>query len=150
MHKNFYFLVMNSHLKPFDNLNHRLDAVANRFQSYVGRTSTGHKDCSNDNIENLPVLRDYNTIINESMTSFVALSCKIGGELSTITAHVTRLFNAQREFLRHAIQINKPATDQQVTELIKPQSNEIETIIGKQGMTRILENMLTFVFSFYK
>ena len=46
--------------------------------------------------------------------------------------HVVRLFELQREFLRQAIKMNKPTDDQQLAELVKPQSNEIETIIGKE------------------
>jgi hypothetical protein len=43
--------------------------------------------------------------------------------------HVTRLFNAQQQFLKQAIQSQKP-NDQQLMEAIKPQSNEIEAITG--------------------
>lgn len=84
----------------------------------------------------LPILRDYNAIINESVASFATISRKIGEELSTMIVHVTRLFNAQREFLRQALQMKKPTNDQQITELIKPQSNEIETIIAFTNKNR--------------
>jgi hypothetical protein len=119
---------MDSYVKRLDNLNNRLDSVATHLQSSNGKSGNGHK---NENLDNLPILRDYNTIINGSLASFVTVSRKIGGELSTMIDHVTRLFDAQREFLRHAIQTKKPANDQQITELIKPQSTEIETIVGK-------------------
>ncbi|CAF1047788.1 unnamed protein product [Rotaria sordida] len=127
---------MDSHVKRFDNLNNRLESVANQLQSSVGKTGTGHKNSSNENLDNLPVLRDYNAIINDSFASFVTMSRKIGGELSITIDHVTRLFDAQREFLRQAIQIKKPTNDQQIAELIKPQSNEIETIVAFTNKNR--------------
>jgi len=122
---------MDSYVKRLDNLNNRLDSVATHLQSSNGKSGSGQKNSSNENLDNLPILRDYNTIINGTLASFVTVSRKIGGELSTMIDHVTRLFDAQREFLRHAIQTKKPANDQQITELIKPQSTEIETIVGK-------------------
>jgi hypothetical protein len=118
---------MDSQLKRFGHLNDRLETSTNRLQSSVGKSAISH----NDNIDNLPILRDYNTIVNGTLSSFVILSRQIGGELTIIIDHVTRLFNSQREFLRYAIQNKKPTNDQQITELIKPQSNEIEAIVGK-------------------
>ncbi|CAF4940426.1 unnamed protein product, partial [Rotaria socialis] len=58
--------------------------------------------------DNLPVLRDYNTIINGVFSSFVALSRKIGGELPTMIDHVTCLFDAQQKFIQKALQSKKP------------------------------------------
>ncbi len=81
--------------------------------------------------DNLPVLRDYNAIVNDTLTSFAAVSRKIGGELPTMIDHVKSLFDAQQEFIRKAIQSKKPANDQQIQDLIKPQSTEIEAICGK-------------------
>ncbi|CAF2426190.1 unnamed protein product [Rotaria sp. Silwood2] len=121
---------MDSHAKRLDNLNNRIESVANQLQSSIGKTGTSHKSSSNENLDNLPILRDYNAIINDSFASFVKISRKIGGELSTMIDHVTRLFDAQREFLRQAIQSKKPTNDQQIAELIKPQSNEIEKIVA--------------------
>ncbi len=82
--------------------------------------------------DNLPVLRDYNAIINDALASFVTVSRKIGGELPTMVDYVTHLFDAQRQFIRKAIQSKKPANDQQIQELIKPQSTDIEAICGKE------------------
>lgn len=81
--------------------------------------------------DNLPVLRDYNTIVDSTLASFAAISRKIGGELPAMIDHVTRLFNAQRQFIQKAVQSKKPANDQQLQELVKPQSAEIEAICGK-------------------
>lgn len=85
--------------------------------------------------DNLPILRDYNNIINDSLASFVATSRKIGGDLSAMIDHVNRLFDAQRQFIRKAIQSKKPTNDQQIQELIKPQSTEIEAICGKEKIS---------------
>lgn len=117
---------MDSHVKRLDNINTRLESVANRFPSSNGKSSANSND-------NLPVLREYNTILTGSLASFVTLSRKIGGELPTIIDHVVRLFDTQKEFLHQAIQTKKPGNDQQISELIKPQSNEIEAIVGKEN-----------------
>lgn len=82
--------------------------------------------------DNLPVLREYNAIISGTLKTFVTISQKIGGELSTMTDHVTRLFNAQQKFIQKAIQSQKPANDLEMQTLIKPQSTEIEAICGKK------------------
>jgi hypothetical protein len=84
-----------------------------------------------DSNDNLPVLRDYNAIITGPLASFVTVSRKIGGDLSGMVDHVSRLFDTQRQFIRKAVQSKKPANDQQIQELIKPQSTEIEAICGK-------------------
>ncbi len=91
---------------------------------------------------NLPVLRDYNTIINDSLAPFVSVSRKIGGELPAMIDHVTRLFDAQRQFIQKAVQSKKPANDQQIHELIKPQSTEIEAICGKEKF--FLKNKISY------
>ncbi|CAF0754706.1 unnamed protein product [Adineta steineri] len=138
---------MNSQVKRFDHLNNRLDSVANHLQSSIGKFSLGPKNSSNDNIDNLPILRDYNAIINGTFASFITLSRKIGGELSVIIDHVVRLFEAQREFLRFAIQTKKPVNDQQIADLIKSQSSEIEAIVAFTNKNRkaILFNHLSTI-----
>jgi hypothetical protein len=91
--------------------------------------------------ENLPVLREYSTIVDSTLASFVTLSRKIGGELPTMIDHLTRLFEAQRQFIRHAIQSKKPTNDQQLQELVKPQSTEIEAICGKKNFKFLLNEV---------
>jgi hypothetical protein len=113
----------------------RLEAVTNQLESIVKTLSStspsaaGQSNDSTDNIDHLPVIRDYDTLINESVKPFVSLSQKIGGDLTTMSDHVSRLFNAQRQFLRQAVQSKKPA-DKQLMDAIKPQSNEMEAITG--------------------
>jgi hypothetical protein len=114
----------------------RLEALTNRLESIVGNLSSaganGQSNGSDDlttNVNSLPILRDYETLINESVKPFVAVSQKIGGDLITMNEHLTRLFNAQQEFLRQAVQSQKP-NDQQLMQAIQPQSNEIEAITG--------------------
>lgn len=84
--------------------------------------------------DNSPVLKEYNAIVNGTLASFAATSRKIGGDLPAMIDHVTRLFNAQTQFIQKAVQTKKPA-DQQIQELIKPQSTEIEAICGKKKYT---------------
>jgi len=123
----------------------RLEAVANRFESVVNQlesvarqlsshsgSSSGQSninDSSENNIDHLPVIRDYDTLINESVKPFVTVSQNIGDDLTTMSDHVLRLFNAQQQFLRQAVQSKKPA-DKQTMDALKPQSNEIEAITG--------------------
>jgi uncharacterized phage infection (PIP) family protein YhgE len=114
----------------------RLEVVADRLESAVSQltsnSTTGQSNTNGDsanNVDHLPVLRDYDTLINETVKPFVTVSQKIGGDLTTMSDHVTRLFNAQQQFLRQAVQSKKP-TDKQVTDAIKPQSSEIEAITG--------------------
>jgi hypothetical protein len=113
----------------------RLEAVTNQLESIVKTLSStspsaaGQSNDSTDNIDHLPVIRDYDTLINESVKPFVSLSQKIGGDLTTMSDHVSRLFNAQQQFLRQAVQSKKPA-DKQLMDAIKPQSNEMEAITG--------------------
>lgn len=122
---------MDSHVKRLDHLNNRLESVANHLQTSMGKGGMTSKSSSNDHVDSLPVLRDYHMIVNGSLTSFITLSRQIGGELSSMIDHVARLFNNQKEFLKQAIQMKKPTNDQQISELIKSQSNEIESIVGK-------------------
>jgi len=114
----------------------RLEFVTNRLETIIGQlSSTGVNSPSNgnddlaNNVDNLPILRDYGTLINESVKPFLAISQKIGGDLTTMTDHVARLFDAQQQFLRQAVQSKKP-DDQQLIKAIKPQSTEIEAITG--------------------
>ncbi|CAF0748087.1 unnamed protein product [Adineta ricciae] len=128
---------MNTHVKRLDHLNNRLDSVANTLQSPSGRTgSTNVKHSSDDRVDALPVLREYNTIINETLAPFVTTSRKIGGELITMVDHLTRLFDAQRTFLRTAVQTKKPTNDEQTINLVKPQSTEIEAIVAFTNQNR--------------
>ncbi|CAF3718779.1 unnamed protein product [Rotaria socialis] len=138
---------MDTSVKRLDNLNIRLESVANNLQSSSGKTGTSHKNSSNEHVDNLPVLRDYNAIINDSLASFVTHSRKIGGEVSIMIDHVARLFVAQQEFLRQAIQTKKPTNNQQIAEFVKPQSNEIETIAAFTNKNRksILFNHLSSI-----
>jgi division protein CdvB (Snf7/Vps24/ESCRT-III family) len=127
-----YFIVV---LEMDDQLR-RLEAVTNRLESFISQLSSagvngqsnGNDDLAN-NVDNLPILRDYDILINESVKPFLNISQKIGGDLTTMNDHVTRLFNAQQQFLRQAVQSKKPS-DQQLMEAVKPQSNEIESITG--------------------
>ena len=125
---------MDSHVKRLNHINNRLETVANHFQP------------SNDG----PILRDYQSILTNSLATFVSLSTKIGGDLTTMIEHVQRLFNLQNDFLRQAIQMKKPTNDQQISELIKPQSNEIEAIVGK--VTKQEKNKINsiVIFSLYE
>jgi hypothetical protein len=109
----------------------RLEVVTNRLESIIGQLSSpGVNSQSNENdVDNLPILHDYDTLINESVKPFLAISQKIGGDLTTMTDHVARLFDAQQQFLRQAVQSKKP-DDQQIMKAIKPQSTEIEAITG--------------------
>ena len=84
--------------------------------------------------ENSPVLKEYSAIVNDSLASFATVSRKIGGELPKMVDHVTRLFNAQRQFIQKAVQTKKPTNDQQIQELVKPQSTEIEAICGRMKL----------------
>jgi adenylyl cyclase-associated protein len=129
---------MDDHLK-------RLEAVTTRLESLVGQLpyngATGPStvnDESANQVDSLPILRDYDSLINESVKPFLAVSQKIGGDLITMSDHVARLFNAQQQFLRQAVQSKKPG-DQQLIEAIKPQSSEIEAITGmNQGKKMIV------------
>ena len=124
---------MDSHVKRLDHLNNRLESAANHLQTSMDKGEVGSKSSSNDQVDSLPILRDYHAIVNGSLASFVTLSRQIGGELSPMIDHVARLFNNQKDFLKHAIQMKKPANDQQISELVKSQSNEIESIVGKKN-----------------
>lgn len=111
-----------------------------RFDTYNSRPVT-----SAHSIDNTPILRDFDAIIRGSFGSFVDSSRRLGSELTTTIEHLTRLFNAQKDFIRFAIQNRKPDNDQQLTDMIKSQSNEIEAICGKLSVFYIT----TFLTSFY-
>ena len=122
---------MDPHAKRLESLNSRLTSVANHLQSSGNKSVAGQQQSSADSVDHLPILRDYEAIIHGSFKSFATHSQQIGGELSGMIDHVTRLFRAQRDFLRQAIQTRKPTNDQQMKDLIKPQSSEIEAIGGE-------------------
>lgn len=121
---------MEDQLKRLENLTNRLENVAKQLSS---KSSSSHQsttsDDSTNNIDHLPVIQDYAAIINESIKPFVSLSQKIGGELTKMSEHVSNLFQAQQEFIGKAIQSKKPA-DNQLMNALKPQSSEIEAIMG--------------------
>lgn len=110
----------------------RLEVLTNRLESVIGHLSSADVNVQsndNDDLEGSPILRDYQTIINDSVKPFATMTQKIGGDLIEMIGHVTRLFDAQQQFLKRAVQSKKPA-DQQLMEAIKPQSSEIEAITG--------------------
>ena len=94
----------------------------------MSQPGASHGSSANDNV---PVIRDYTAILDGALATFVVSSRKIGGELTTMIDHVARLFAAQQQFLRQAIQSKKPTIDQQIIASIKPQSSEIEAICGR-------------------
>lgn len=132
-------LAMDSHVKRLNHINNRLESVANHLQP-------SNMNSSND----LPILRDYHSILTNSLATFITLSTKIGGDLVPMVEHVQRLFNLQNDFLRQAIQMKKPTNDQQISELIKPQSNEIEAIVGKMIKRTKNLKLTCFFFSLYE
>ncbi|CAF1118311.1 unnamed protein product [Adineta ricciae] len=91
---------------------------------------------ASQSIDHLPALKDYNAILENTLAPFTAASRKLGGELPAMIDHVTRLFSAQQQFLRNALQNKKPANDQQIQDLIKPQSTEIEAICAYTNKNR--------------
>ena len=110
----------------------RLEVLTGRLESVIGHLSSADvngQSNGNDDLDNSPILRDYHVLLNDSVKPFVVLSQKIGGDLTGMTDHVTRLFDAQQGFLKQAVQSKKP-NDQQLMEAIKSQSNEIEAITG--------------------
>ena len=122
---------MDSHVKRLSHINDRLGSVAAQLQPSLGKAGADVKNGSTDSADSLPVLRDYNAIVNDAVAPFVVTSRKIGGELSTMADHLTRLFDAQRAFIRTAIQTKKPTNEQQIADLIKPQTTEIEGLVGR-------------------
>lgn len=121
----FLFLEMDQQLK-------RLEVLTNRLESVIGHLSSADVNVQsndNDDLDGSPIVRDYQTIVNDSVKPFVTLTQKIGGDLTEMSGHVTRLFDAQQQFLKRAVQSKKP-NDQQLMEAIKPQSSEIEAITG--------------------
>ena len=139
-----------SHGKRLDTLNHRLESVANHLEASAGKSNTGRPNAPSDN---LPVLRDYDSIIQGTFATFGTLSRKIGGELPTMIDHLTRLFNAQKDFIRHATQHAKPSNNEQTADLVKPQSKEIEAICGKSkrgSAVYVYELVLLILLSLYR
>ncbi|CAF4056837.1 unnamed protein product, partial [Rotaria sp. Silwood1] len=110
---------MNPYVQCLENLNSRLDTMTNRPQLSTGKTVVNSKNSSNDNLDNLRILFDYNIIINDALSSNITLSREIGDELSPMIDHIIRLFDVQKEFIRQGIPYKKPRNDQQITELIK-------------------------------
>ena len=115
----------------------RLEAVTSRLEALVGHLSAADAggqsssgDDSGSSVDHLPIIRDYDALVNDSVKSFVAVSKKIGGDLNTMSDHVRRLFEAQEQFIKQAVQSKKP-TDEQIKGSIKAQSSEIEAITGK-------------------
>lgn len=84
-----------------------------------------------------PILRDFESIFQGNVISFINLSRKIGSELTIMSEHLQRLFNSQKEFLQYTMNHRKPSDDQQLNALIKPQSNEIEAIGGEMKILLI-------------
>jgi hypothetical protein len=112
----------------------RLEAITNRLESAARQISSagtnGHSNANGDsanNVDRLPILSDYDKLVHESVKPFLASSQKIGGDLTTMSDHVARLFDAQQQFIRQAVQSTKP-NDQTIMDAIKPQSSEMEAI----------------------
>lgn len=118
---------MEDQLKRLEAITNRLESVANKLSPSGTSGQSKSDDNSEDIVNSSPVLRDYETLINESVKPFLATSQKIGAELTTLSDHVKRLFEAQQQFLRRAVQSTKP-NDQDIIAAIKPQSSEIEAI----------------------
>jgi len=126
---------MDDQLKRLEAVTNRLESVARQFSSTSSSNQSNTNDDSENNIDHLPVIRDYDTLINESVKPFVAVSQKIGGDLTTMSEYVLQLFNAQQQFLRQAVQSKKP-DEKQVMAAFKPQSSEIENITGFTSKNR--------------
>ncbi|CAF3311555.1 unnamed protein product [Rotaria socialis] len=126
---------MGDQLKRLEALADRLEAIANKLSSSSSLNRASAADDSTSNIDHLPIIRDYETLINVSIQPFVVLSQKIGGDLTALSNHVLRLFNAQQQFIREAIQSKKP-NEKQLMDAIKPQSLEIEAILGFANKNR--------------
>ena len=118
---------MDEQLKRLETLTNRLESVIRQLPAVNNTHENGE---STDSIDSSPVIRDYESLINDSLKPFIAVSQKIGGDLTTINEYLTRLFNEQQQFLKQAVQSQKP-NDQQLMDAIKPQSNEIEAITCK-------------------
>lgn len=128
-------LDMEDQLKRLEALTNRLEAVANRISAPGVNGHANGSDGSAADIDHLPVLRDYNAIVTDSVKPFLAVSNKIGGELTTMNEHVGRLFELQQQFIKRAVQSKKP-NDQQIMDFIKPQSSEMEAITGLRSTTQ--------------
>lgn len=110
----------------------RLEAVVVRLENLARQQSSNNQTASNDDnsadaIDQTPIIRDYQYLITDSLQPFLNLSQKIGGDVTTMTEYVSRLFNAQQEFLRQAVQSKKP-DDKTIQTAIGAQSTEIGNI----------------------
>ena len=130
---------MDEQLKRLETVTNRLEVVVQQLSSAPNQSASNQSDASNDvaedSIDQLPIIGDYNAIINESVKPFVALSQKLGGDLTTITEYLTRLFNAQQQFLRQAVQSKKP-DESALANAIQPQSNEMTAIADLRDKNR--------------
>ncbi|UJR09793.1 hypothetical protein I4U23_014019 [Adineta vaga] len=126
---------MDDHIKRLEALANRLESATRQLTSASSSNQSNVDDESENNVDRLPIIQDYETLINDSVKPFVTISQKIGGDLTTMTDHVSRLFDAQQQFLRQAVQSKKPA-DQQLANAIKPQSSEIEAITAFTNKNR--------------
>ena len=110
----------------------RLEAAIVRLENLARQQSSNNQNDSNDDssadaVDQTPVIRDYQFLITDSLQPFLNLSQKIGGDVVTITEYVSRLFNAQQQFLRQAVQSQKP-DDKTIQTAIGAQSTEIGNI----------------------
>ncbi len=64
---------MNPYVQRLENLNNfsLLDTMTNRPQLSIGKTVVNSKNSSNDNLDNLRILLDYNIITNGALSSFI-------------------------------------------------------------------------------
>lgn len=118
---------MDEQLKRLETLTNRLESVIRQLPA-VNAHENG--ETTENNVDSSPVVRDYELLINDSVKPFVAVSQKLGGDLTTINEHLIKLFNAQQQFIKQAVQSQKP-NDQQLMDAIKSQSSEIEAITCK-------------------
>lgn len=72
-------------------------------------------------------LKDYDAMIQESLTPYLALSKEIGGLVAEQSLGVEKLFAAQRDFIYILTQSKKPDPNVFVT-LLKPTSGAMETV----------------------
>jgi adenylyl cyclase-associated protein len=120
---------MDEQLKRLETVTNRLESIVSQLASSNQTSESNSNDDSVDRLNHLPIIRDYQTIINESLKPFLVVSSKIGNDLNSMIDHVQRVFDAQQTFILQAVQSKKP-TEQQIIEAIKAQSTEIEAIAG--------------------
>ncbi|CAF0938080.1 unnamed protein product [Adineta ricciae] len=128
---------MDEQIKRLQTVTDRLEAVARQLGTNSSQTSGPSigDDESANNISRLPVIQDYEALINDAVKPFLATSQKIGGDLSKMSEHVSLLFQAQQQFIRQAVQSKKP-NDHQLVDAVKPQSSEIEAITAFTNKNR--------------